>query len=45
MRTNIEIDDALLEKAMTATGLKTKKAIIEEVLRRRAISCIAYSRK
>ena len=34
MRTNIEIDDGLLEKAMTATGLKTKKATIEEALKR-----------
>jgi len=33
MRTNIEIDDALLSKAMKATGLKTKKATVEEGLK------------
>jgi Arc/MetJ family transcription regulator len=33
MRTNIEIDDALLAKAMTATGLATKRATVEEALR------------
>jgi Arc/MetJ family transcription regulator len=34
MRTNIEIDDELLEEAMAATGLKTKKATVEEGLRK-----------
>ncbi len=34
MRTNIEIDDALIDAAMDATGLPTKKAIVEEALRR-----------
>ena len=34
MRTNIEIDDALLREAMASTGLKTKKATIEEALKR-----------
>ena len=34
MRTNIDIDDALLAKAMAATGLTTKKATVEEALRR-----------
>jgi Arc/MetJ family transcription regulator len=33
MRTNIEIDDALLAQAMTATGLTTKRATVEEGLR------------
>jgi Arc/MetJ family transcription regulator len=33
MRTNIEIDDALMRKAMRATGLKTKRAVVEEGLR------------
>ena len=33
MRTNIVIDDILLKKAMTASGLKTKRATIEEALR------------
>jgi Arc/MetJ family transcription regulator len=32
MRTNIDIDDKLLKKAMKATGLKTKKAVVEEAL-------------
>jgi Arc/MetJ family transcription regulator len=34
MRTNIEIDDALLSEAMEASGLRTKKATVEEALRR-----------
>jgi Arc/MetJ family transcription regulator len=29
MRANIEIDDALLAEAMTATGLPTKRATVE----------------
>ena len=34
MRTNIEIDDELLAEAMAASGLPTKKATVEEALRR-----------
>ncbi len=34
MRTNIEIDDALMAEAMTVTGMPTKKATVEEALRR-----------
>jgi Arc/MetJ family transcription regulator len=33
MRTNIEIDDALLSRAMTATGLPTRRATVEKGLR------------
>jgi Arc/MetJ family transcription regulator len=33
MRTNIEIDDTLMRKAMGATGLKTKRGVVEEGLR------------
>ena len=33
MRTNIVLDDALVEKALKLTGLKTKKAVVEEGLR------------
>jgi Arc/MetJ family transcription regulator len=33
MRTNIEIDDELLSQAMTAAGLPTKRATVEEGLR------------
>lgn len=33
MRTNIEIDDELLAQAMTASGLSTKRATVEEGLR------------
>jgi len=33
MRTNIEIDDELMAKAMKATGASTKKAAVEEALR------------
>lgn len=34
MRTSIDMDDALLAEAMKALGLSTKKATIEEALRR-----------
>jgi len=34
MRTNIDIDDELLAEAMAAAGLTTKKATVEEALRR-----------
>jgi len=33
MRTNIDIDDELMEEAMKATGQRTKKAAVEEALR------------
>jgi Arc/MetJ family transcription regulator len=33
MRTNIVIDDELMQKAFAATGLKTKKAVVEEALK------------
>lgn len=33
MRTNIEIDDALMQEAQRATGLKTKRAVVEAGLR------------
>jgi Arc/MetJ family transcription regulator len=33
MRTNIEIDDELLAHALRATGLKTKRAVVEAGLR------------
>jgi Arc/MetJ family transcription regulator len=33
MRTNIEIDDELLTKAMAITGKATKRATVEEALR------------
>ncbi len=36
MRTNIDIDDELMARAMRVTGLKTKKAVVEEGLRRLA---------
>lgn len=34
MRTNIDLDDELLSEAMIATGLSTKRATVEEALRR-----------
>ena len=34
MRTNVDIDDALLEAAMRATGQTTKRATVEEAFRR-----------
>jgi Arc/MetJ family transcription regulator len=33
MRTNIDIDDALIAKALRTTGLKTKRAAVEAGLR------------
>ena len=33
MRTNVIIDDHLMRKALEASGLKTKKAVIEQGLR------------
>ncbi len=33
MRTNIDIDDALLGEAMALTGAKTKKQAVNEALR------------
>jgi len=33
MRTNIDIDDRLIEEALRLTGLKTKKAAVEAGLR------------
>jgi len=33
MRTNIDIDDALLARTMAITGLPTKRATVEEGLR------------
>ncbi|MFD1626443.1 type II toxin-antitoxin system VapB family antitoxin [Azospirillum griseum] len=34
MRTNIDIEDSLIAEAMAVTGLVTKKAVVEEALRR-----------
>ncbi len=33
MRTNIVIDDQLMESALKASGLKTKKAVVEQGLK------------
>jgi Arc/MetJ family transcription regulator len=33
MRTNIDIDDELMERTLKATGLATKRAAVEEGLR------------
>ena len=33
MRTNIEIDDALMREALKVTGLKSKRQTVEEGLR------------
>ena len=34
MRTNIVIDDELMDQAMKATGLETKRAVVEAGLRK-----------
>ena len=33
MRTNVVIDDQLIEEAMKATGLETKRAVVDAALR------------
>jgi Arc/MetJ family transcription regulator len=33
MRTNVEIDDDLINEAQRLTGLKTKRAVVEEGLK------------
>jgi Arc/MetJ family transcription regulator len=33
MRTNIVIDDELMDEALKVTGLKTKRAVVEEGLK------------
>ena len=33
MRTNVEIDDALLNEALELSGQRTKRAVIEEALK------------
>lgn len=33
MRTNIDIDDDLLAQALEVSGLRTKKAVVEDALR------------
>jgi Arc/MetJ family transcription regulator len=33
MRTNIVIDDTLMERALTLSGLNTKKAVVEAALK------------
>lgn len=33
MRTNIVIDDELLKRALELSGLKTKRAVVEDALR------------
>lgn len=33
MRTNIVIDDNLMQETLAATGLKTKREVVEEALR------------
>ncbi len=33
MRTNIDIDDRLMQEAMRSSGARTKRAVVEEALR------------
>ena len=33
MRTNVEIDDQLMARAMELTGLRTKRAVVDAALR------------
>lgn len=41
-RTNIEIDDALAEKAMKLTGARTKREVVDIALRRLVEKGSAY---
>ena len=34
MRTNIEIDEKLIRETLKATGLKTKRAVVDHALRK-----------
>jgi Arc/MetJ family transcription regulator len=34
VRTNIDIDDDLMREALEVTGLRTKRSVVEEALRR-----------
>ena len=38
MRTNIDLDDDLIAGAMRVTGLRGKKAVVEEALRRMVLA-------
>ncbi len=38
MRTNVVLDDDLIEEAMVLTGLKTKRAVIHEALKNLVLS-------
>jgi Arc/MetJ family transcription regulator len=33
MRTNIEIDDEVMKEALSRSGLRTKKAVVDEALK------------
>ncbi len=33
MRTNVELDDELVRRCMRITGLRTKKAVVDEAMR------------
>lgn len=33
MATNLELDDDLVDRAMAVTGIRTKRALVEEALR------------
>ena len=39
MRTNIEIDDKLMARAMELTGLRTKRAVVDAALRELVEHC------
>ncbi len=44
MRTNIEIDDALMQKAMRSGGFKTKKETVEAALTKLAEQHSTYQK-
>jgi len=44
MRTNIEIDDKIMQKAMQSGGFKTKRETVEAALKMLAVRRVSYQK-
>lgn len=44
MRTNIEIDDEIMQKAMRSGGFKTKRETVEAALKMLAVRRVSYQK-
>lgn len=44
MRTNIEIDDKIMQKAMRSGGFKTKRETVEAALKMLAVRRVSYQK-